>query len=87
MIVSELIEKLQNYPPNMEVCISDEGMGEGGTPRFTLVEELACNARLDGDECCGLLYTWEDDPSDVPEGMLHVENDLYSFKVLMLIAE
>lgn len=90
MKVFELIAKLKDFSDDMEVCISDEGMGEGGTPNFSLVEELASSANLDGDESCGYLYDYPDEDKVqecLDRGMTKVEDGLYSFKVLMLTAQ
>lgn len=50
MKVKELIEKLGQYPEDMEVWVSDRGYCEGGE-RLQKVEKVsAYEASLDGDE-------------------------------------
>lgn len=50
MNIKKLIEKLKNYPEDMEVWVSDRGYCEGGE-RLTKVEKVSAHtAGLDGDE-------------------------------------
>lgn len=50
MTVKELITKLQKYPENMKVWVSDNGYCEGGIPLDKVEKVMALNVYLDGDE-------------------------------------
>lgn len=61
MKVKELIEKLSQYPEDMEIWVSDRGYCEGGE-RLQKVEKVsAYEAALDGDE--------------IDDEYIHVEED------------
>ena len=50
MTIKELMEKLKQYPEDMEVWVSDRGYCEGGK-RLTKIEKVsAYDADLDGDD-------------------------------------
>jgi hypothetical protein len=50
MTVKELIEKLQKYPENLKIWVSDGGYLEGAIPFKEFKVEQAHEAGLDGDE-------------------------------------
>jgi hypothetical protein len=50
MTVKELIKKLQKYPEDLKVWVSDNGYCEGATPFKEFKVEQAYKAGLDGDE-------------------------------------
>lgn len=77
MKVKELIEKLSQYPEDMEVWVSDRGYCEGGE-RLQKVEKVsAYHAALDGDEIVDE-YVYVDEDTDVDKylknGYLIAEN-------------
>ena len=66
MKVKELIEKLSQYPENMEIWVSDRGCSEGGE-RLTKVEKVsAYDACLDGDSIDDE-YIYVEDNIDIAE--------------------
>ena len=50
MTVKELKEKLQEFPDDMEVWVSDKGYCEGGEKLNKVEKVLAIDVALDGDE-------------------------------------
>ena len=66
MKVKELIEKLKEYPEDMEIWVSDRGYCEGGI-RLEKIEKIsAYEANLDGDDIMDE-YTYVDDDTDVED--------------------
>ena len=66
MKVKELIEKLKEYPEDMEVWVSDRGYCEGGI-RLEKVEKVSSyEADLDGDDIMDE-YTYVNDDTDVED--------------------
>ena len=66
MKVKELIEKLKEYPEDMEIWVSDRGYCEGGI-RLEKIEKIsAYEADLDGDDIMDE-YTYVDDDTDVED--------------------
>lgn len=66
MTVKQLIEKLTEYPQDMEVWVSDRGYCEGGV-RLEKVEKVsAYDAALDGDSI-GDEYIYVEDDTNISE--------------------
>lgn len=66
MKVKELIEKLSQYPEDMEIWVSDKGNSEGGE-RLQKVEKVsAYDAALDGDEIYDE-YIYVEEDTDINE--------------------
>jgi hypothetical protein len=63
MIVKQLIKKLQKYPEDLKVWVSDNDYCEGATPFKEFKVEQAYKAGLDGDEVDDE-YTYIDDETE-----------------------
>ena len=69
MKVKELIEKLSQYPEDMEIWVSDRGYCEGGE-RLQKVEKVsAYDAALDGDEIDNE-YIYVEDDTNISEYLI-----------------
>lgn len=66
MTCKELIALLQQFPEDMPVWVSDEGMMEGAWPCVSATQMPAYNAGLDGDLVDGE-YVWVDEDTDVAD--------------------
>jgi hypothetical protein len=63
MTVKQLIKKLQKYPEDLKVWVSDNGYCEGATPFKEFKVEQAYKVGLDGDEVDDE-YTYIDDETE-----------------------
>ena len=66
MTVKELIEKLKEYPEDMEIWVSDRGYCEGGI-RLEKIEKVSSyDADLDGDDIMDE-YTYVEEDKDIED--------------------
>lgn len=76
MKVSELIEKLQQFPPDLNVWVSDGGYCEGAEPCIDPIVRFAWDAALDGDEVSDEYFYNEDNVIDDPIAHGYVKHDV-----------
>lgn len=84
MTVQQLIEHLQQFPPDLEVWVSDGGYCEGATKCIAPEKKIAWEAGLDGDEVGDewvydkMSSYWES------QGYTEVEHELLSKEIVLL---
>lgn len=72
MTVQQLIEHLQQFPPDLEVWVSDAGYCAGAAKCIAPEKKIAWEADLDGDEVDKEYFYYDEECEDDIETYKHI---------------